>query len=142
MTVKSNMTKPDRKKRVKVNRNAVVVEYVVPEVVATEPELILEPEEVVAPEEVSQQPLVELSIDISDQLNKLMDESSYSGDCDDPISPVNSPNPKRKSRKPSAPKPMVNEKGEYLNPRTNRYVKTGTSAYKTLVKEGVIVLEN
>ena len=141
MTVKSSMTKPDRKKRVRVNREAVVVEYVVPEVVATEPELVVapEPELVVAPEEVSQQPLAELCLDISDQLNKLMDESSCVGD-DDPISPVNSP--KRRCRKPSAPKPMVNEKGEYLNPRTNRYVKTGTSAYKTLVKDGVIVLEN
>ena len=131
MTVKSNMTKPDRKKRVKVNRNAVVVEYVDPEpelVVAPEPELVVAPE----PE------LVELCIDISDQLNKLMDEGSYSGDCDDPISPVNSPNPKRKCKKPSAPRPLQNEKGEFLNPRTNRYVKSGTSAYKTLVKDGVI----
>ena len=139
MTVKSNMTKPDRKKRVRVNREAVVVEYVVPEVVAPEPELVVapEPELVVAPEEVSQQPLAELSI----ELDKLMDETSYSGDCDDPISPVNSPNPKRKCKKPSAPKPLQNERGEYLNPRTNRYVKSGTSAYKQLVKEGVI-LEN
>ena len=135
MTVKSNMTKPDRKKRVKVNRNAVVVEYVVPEVV---PELVPEvvAPEVVAPEEVSQDPVAELSIDISDQLNNLLDESSCVG-YDDPISPVNSP--KRRCKKPSAPKPLVNDKGEYLNPRTNRYVKAGTTAYKTLIKDGIIV---
>lgn len=135
MTVKSNMTKPDRKKRVRVNRDAVVVEYVVqdvvPEVVA--PEVVVPPE--VAPEEVSEQPLAELSVDISEQLDKLMDESSYVGE--DPISPVNSP--KRKPRKPSEPKPLMNERGEYLNPRTNRYVKKGTTAYKQLVNEGVIV---
>ena len=128
MTVKSNMTKPDRKKRVKVNR---VVDVV--------PELVPEPE-VVAPDVVVLQPL-ELSVNISDQLDKLMDESSCVGDCEDPTSPVNSP--KRKLRKPSEPKPMINEKGEYLNPRTNRYVKSGTSAYKQLVKDGIIVvLEN
>jgi hypothetical protein len=130
MTVKSNMTKPDRKKRVKINRDAVVVEYVVPELVVPD----------VAPDVVVPQPL-ELSIDISEQLDKLMDESSCVGDCEDPTSPVNSP--KRKLRKPSEPKPLVNERGEYLNPRTNRYVKSGTSAYKQLVKDGVIVvLEN
>jgi len=126
------MTKPDRKKRVRVNREAAVVEYVViaPEVVVPEvvvPEVVPEPEE---------QPLEELSVDISEQLDKLMDESSCVG-YDDPISPVNSP--KRKPRKPSEPKQLVNEKGEHLNPRTNRYVKVGTSAYKQLVKDGVIV---
>ena len=132
MTVKSSMTKPDRKKRVKVNREAVVVEYVVPEVV---PDLVVPEVAEVAPEpeEVSQEPpLAELSI----KLDKLMDESSYSGN-DDPISPVSSP--KRKSRKPSEPKPLINERGEYLNPRTNRYVKAGTSAYKQLVKDGVVI---
>ena len=129
MTVKSSMTKPDRKKRVKVNREA-VMEYVVPDVV---PEVVAP--EVVVPEVVAPEPLEELSI----KLELLMDESSCVGDCDDPISPVNSPNPKRRCKKPSAPKPMVNEKGEYLNPRTNRYVKSGTSAYKQLVKEGVLI---
>jgi len=137
------MTKVDKKRKVRVNRDAVVVEYevVAPEVIAPEviaPEIVapevvaLEPE----PEEVSEQPLEELSIE--PDLTKLMDESSCVGDYD-PTSPANSP--KRKSRKPSAPKPLVNEKNEYLNPRTNRYVKCGTTAFKQLVKDGVIVIE-
>jgi len=131
MPTKSSMTKSDKKRKVRVNRDAVVVEYVAPEPEIAPPEIAPEPEE------VSEQPLAELSVDISEQLDKLMDENSCVGD--DPISPANSPTPKRKPRKPSEPKPLVNEKGEYLNPRTNRYVKSGTSAYKQLVKEGVIV---
>jgi hypothetical protein len=132
MTVKSSMTKPDRKRKVRVNRDAAVVEYEVPEVV---PEVIPD----VAPEVVVPEPLEELSVDISEQLNKLMDESSCVGNDEDPISPINSP--KRNPRKPSAPKPLINSEGLYLNPRTNRYVKVGTSAYNKLVKDGVI-LEN
>ena len=37
-------------------------------------------------------------------------------------------------------KPLRNEAGCYLNPKTNRYVKENTSIFKKLVKEGVIVL--
>jgi len=130
------MTKSDKKKRVRVNRDAVVVEYIAPEVIAPEPKV--EPEEVFEPEEVSEQPLVEeLSINI--ELDKLMDESSCLGNCEDPTSPVNSPI--RKTKKPSAPKPLRNQAGDYLNPRTNRYVKVGTSAFKQLLKDKTIVEE-
>ena len=132
MPTKSSMTKPDRKKRIRVNRDAAAVVYIVPD----EPEVIAP--EIIAPEEVSQQPLAELSVDLSEQLDKLMVESSCVGE--DPISPVNSP---KRKRKPSAPKPLVNDRNEYLNPRTNRYVKKGTTAYNQLVKDGIIVdLEN
>jgi len=124
------MTKPDKKKRVRVNRDATAIEYVVPEIVpeiVPEPEIAPEPE----PEEVSQP----LELSIEPELDKLMDESSCLGNCEDPTTQV------RKTRKPSAPKPLINEKNEYLNPRTNRYVKCGTSAFKQLVKDGVIVIE-
>lgn len=163
MPVKSSMTKPDKKKKVKVNRDVVIV---IPEVAPEVPE---------TPEVVPEEPLVEVLkemgitdkneqvekvekarvfinlhgideaerlVDLMDEeerLVKLMDESSCAGDGYDPTSPVSSPKRVR-LKKPSAPKPLVNEKGEYLNPRTNRYVKSGTSAYKQLVKEGIIVV--
>jgi len=38
-------------------------------------------------------------------------------------------------------KPLRNEAGCYLNPKTNRYVKEGTANFKKLVKDKVIVLE-
>lgn len=160
MTVKSSMTKPDRKKKVKVNRDVVVVVHEVEVVPVPEvaPEVVPE----VAPEVVAEEPLVEVlkEMGITDkdkqveQLEKarvfidihgideaerlVMDESSCLGD-DDPISPVNSPK-RIRLKKPSVPKPLRNEKGEYLNPRTNRYVKKGTAAYTQLVKDGVIVV--
>ena len=37
-------------------------------------------------------------------------------------------------------KPLRNEAGCYLNPKTNRYVKENTAIFKKLVKEGVIVI--
>jgi hypothetical protein len=37
-------------------------------------------------------------------------------------------------------RPHRNEAGCYLNPLTNRYVKSGTANFKKLVKEGVIVV--
>ena len=46
---------------------------------------------------------------------------------------------KKRVRKVAEPKPLINDKGEFLNPRTNRYVKSGTSAYKQLVKDGIIL---
>lgn len=66
-------------------------------------------------------------------------EKDASSDEESPISPCESPKAKR-CKKESAPKPLQNEAGDYLNPRTNRYVKQGTAAFKKLVKEGVIVL--
>jgi len=80
-------------------------------------------------------------IDVAEKLVNLMeDELSSTGDSDDPISPASSPK-KIRLKKPSQPKPLVNEKGEYLNPRTNRYVKEGTTLYKQLVKDGIIKIE-
>ena len=38
-------------------------------------------------------------------------------------------------------KPLRNEAGCYLNPKTNRYVKEGTANFKKLEKDKVIVLE-
>jgi len=38
-------------------------------------------------------------------------------------------------------KPLRNDAGCYLNPKTNRYVKEGTANFKKLVKDKVIVLE-
>ena len=80
-------------------------------------------------------------VDVAEQMVNLLEKNlSSTEDSDDPISPVSSPK-KRKLRKPSDPKPLINERGEYLNSRTNRYVKSGTSVYKQLVKEGVIKIE-
>ena len=58
-------------------------------------------------------------------------------DC--PVSPCAS---KKRVKKVVEPKPPRNEKGEYLNSRTNRYVKEGTSSFKQLAKDGVIILES
>jgi hypothetical protein len=56
-----------------------------------------------------------------------------------PVSPCASP--KKRCKKMVEPKPLRNSDGLYLNPRTNRYVKEGTSAFKQLVKEGVIFVD-
>jgi hypothetical protein len=60
-----------------------------------------------------------------------------SSDEESPVSPCISPKVKR-CKKEVAPKPLQNEAGDYLNPKTNRYVKHGTSAFKKLVKEGLL----
>jgi len=62
-----------------------------------------------------------------------------SDDSDSPVSPCVSPKARR-VKKEAAPKAAVNEAGDYLNPKTNRYVKQGTAAFKRLVREGVIVV--
>jgi len=136
-----------------------VIPEVIPEVV---PEVIPEVIPEVVPEEIPE-PLAEFfaemgitnkdetlanarlfidthGIDVAEKLVNLMDELSSTGDSDDPISPASSPK-KIRLKKPSQPKPLVNEKGEYLNPRTNRYVKEGTTLYKQLVKDGIIKIE-
>lgn len=62
-----------------------------------------------------------------------------SSDEESPVSPCESPKMKR-VKKEVAPKALINEVGDYLNPKTNRYVKAGTAAFKKLVKEGLIIL--
>lgn len=62
-----------------------------------------------------------------------------SSDEESPVSPCESPKIKR-VKKEVAPKALINEAGDHLNPKTNRYVKAGTAAFKKLVKEGLIIL--
>lgn len=146
MTVKSNMTKPDRKKRVKVNRDVPamvinILEEVAEEVIEDMKEAVLEVvEEVVEKVEDFVENIV-LShpepLEEECSVCPPTDEEYDHEDC--PVSPCMVL--KKRVRKVVEPKPPRNDKGEYLNPRTNRYVKEGTLAFKLLVKEGVIVLD-
>jgi hypothetical protein len=178
MTIKSNMTKPERKKRVRVNRDipAVVIDTLedvadlvrdllpdiapetiikdiknviinveedvkeaVIEVVENVEELAVEMVEEVAEEVVhfvdnvhliEPEPLAEVS-----SMPPPTDEEYNDDNC--PVSPCLVS--KKRTKKVVEPKPLRNNAGDYLNPRTNRYVKQGTSAYKLLVKEGVFL---
>ena len=64
-------------------------------------------------------------------------EFPLSSDEESPVNLCISPKVKR-CKKEVPPKPLQNEAGDYLNPKTNRYVKHGTSAFKKLVKEGLL----
>ena len=145
MTIKSNLTKPDRKKRVKINRDVPplvlileeVAESLIEEVVEDVKEAVIEVVEKVeqAVEDfvenivLSPEPLEE-----SRSLPPPTDEEYDHPDC--PVSPCAVS--KKRVRKVAEQKPLRNSEGLYLNPRTNRYVKEGTSAYKQLVKDGVL----
>lgn len=142
MPIKSSMTKPDKTKRVKINRDVpplvLIMEEVAESVIEEVKEAVLEVvEEVVEKVEdfvenivlSHQEPLEE---DCS--VCPPADEEYDHPDC--PVSPCAVS--KKRVRKVVEPKPLINEKGEFLNPRTNRYVKTGTSMYKQLVKDGII----
>lgn len=146
MPIKSNMTKPDKKKRVRINRtnppevvhetSEEVVHEVVPEVIPeVVPEVVQEEEEKPV-DVVFEEHLGVLSEEpVSNQ--RMLIEPEDEENC--PISPCVSP---KKSRvKLFKQKPLRNEKGEYLNPITNRYLKEGTTAFNKLVKLGVITLE-
>lgn len=183
MTIKSSMTKPDRKKKVKVNRDipAVIVntlEDLVPDLV---PELVQDLLPDIAPETIIRdikkviieveenvkeavievvENVEEMAVEMVEELAEVAEQvveniclvepeplAEFSSlppppnddeyDCDNcPVSP-----PKKRTKKIVEPKPARNENGDWLNPRTNRYVKSGTSAFKNLVKDGVIVLE-
>ena len=144
MPIKSNMTKPDKKKRVKVNRDvpAVVInilEEIVEEVIEDVKEAVLEVvEEVVEKVEDFVEDFVLTHPEPLEESRSVCpptDDEYDHPEC--PVSPCAVS--KKRVKKLAEPKPLVNEKGEYLNPRTNRYVKAGTSAYKQLVKEGVIL---
>ena len=147
MTVKSNITKPDRKKRVKVNRNVPamvinILEEVAEEVIEDMKDAVLEVvEEVVEKVEDFVENIV-LShpepLEEECSVCPPTDDEYDHADC--PVSPCMVL--KKRVRKVVESKPLRNENGYFLNPRTNRYVKSGTSAFKQLVKEGVIVLEN
>lgn len=151
MTIKSNLTKPDRKRKVKVNRDvpAVVIdileqvaEEVIEEVIEDVKEAVIEVVEVVeqAVEDFVEnivlsnpEPLAEVSRSLPPP--PPTDEEYDDDNC--PVSPCAVS--KKRVRKVAEPKPLINDKGEFLNPRTNRYVKSGTSAYKQLVKDGIIL---
>jgi len=137
------MTKPDKKKRVKVNRDVpavvLILEEVAESVIEEVKEAVLEVvEEVVEKVEdfvenivlTHPEPLAEEC-----SVCPPADEEYDHPDC--PVSPCAVS--KKRVRKVAEPKPLVNERGEYLNKLTNRYVKQGTSAYKQLVKQGVIL---
>ena len=152
MTVKSSMTKPDKKKRVRINRDVKpvvveileevleqVVETVVEEVKESVFEVVEEVEQAVEQlienvEMSNNEPLAEVSRSLPPPPT---DEEYDHENC--PVSPCASP--KKRCKKVAEPKPLRNEKGEYLNPRTNRYVKEGTSAFKQLVKDGVLFMD-
>ena len=145
MTVKSNMTKPDRKKRVKVNRDvpAMVVnilEEVAEEVIEDVKEAVLDVVEEVeqAVEDFVENIVLSHQEPLGDEERPPPTDEEYDHEnC--PVSPCASP--KKRVKKVVEPKPLRNENGYFLNPRTNRYVKEGTSAFKQLVKDGVIILE-
>ena len=140
MPIKSSMTKPDKKRKVKVNRDVpAVVINILEEVVEDVKEAVLE-----VVEEVEQ--AVEIFVEniVLSHPEPLAEECSVCPPADEeydhpdcPVSPCAVST--KRVRKVVEPKPLQNDKGKYLNPRTNRYVKTGTSAYKQLVKEGVIL---
>jgi len=113
-----------------VEEAVIVVPLSVP---VPEPE---EEEAVVVPESLEElcQPIVE---DDSIMSAPVFDLSSSDEEC--PVSPCLSPKVKR-VKKEVAPKALINEAGDYLNPKTNRYVKVGTAAFKKLVKGGLLVL--
>jgi len=131
------MTKPDKKKRVKVNRDVPpvvinILEEIAEEVIEDVKEAVLEVVEEVVENVVLTHPE---PLEESRSVCPPTDEEYDHPDC--PVSPCAVS--KKRVKKVVEPKPLINEKGEFLNPRTNRYVKTGTSAYKQLVKEGVIL---
>jgi hypothetical protein len=161
------MNKLDKKKRVRINRDvpAIIVnilEEVAEEVIEDVKEAVLEVVEEVI-EDVKEAVLEvaekvedfveEVAEKVEDFVENIVlthpepleesrslplppaDEEYDDENC--PVSPCAVS--KKRVRKVAEPKPLINEKGEFLNPRTNRYVKQGTSAYKQLVKEGVIL---
>jgi hypothetical protein len=150
MTVKSNMTKQDKKKRVRINRDVKpvvlevleqIAESVVEEVVDELKEAVIEVVEEV--EQAVEQLIENIVLSHPETLEEIRSlpppptEDEYD-DKNCPVSPCASP---KKRCKKVVEKPLINEKGEYLNPRTNRYVKPGTSAFKQLVKDGVIFVD-
>jgi hypothetical protein len=159
MTVKSNMNKGDKKKRVRINRDvpAIIVnileevaEEVIEDVVEDLKDAVIEVVEKVEDfvEEVAEK--VEQAVEdfvenivlsnqepLGDEERPPPTDEEYDHEnC--PVSPCAVS--KKRVRKVAEPKPLRNERGEYLNKLTNRYVKQGTSAYKQLVKDGVIVV--
>ena len=139
MTVKSSMIKQDKKKRVRINRD---VKPVVVEVL----EQVLEQVVEVVVEEVKESVFDFVENNVLSHPEPLAEYCSVCPPADEeydhpdcPVSPCASP--KKRCKKVAEPKPMINENGLYLNPRTNRYVKSGTSAFKQLVKDGVIFLD-
>ena len=146
MPIKSNMTKPDKKKRVRINRDVkpVVVE-VLEEVAETLIEEVKEAVIEVVEEVVEKVEEVVENIVLSNP-EPLEEECSVCPPTDEEYDHENCPvSPcavsKKRVRKEVEPKPLRNSDGLYLNPRTNRYVKEGTSAFKQLVKEGVIFID-
>ena len=151
MPIKSNMTKPDRKRKVKVNRKVPamvinileeVAEEVIEEVVEDVKDAVIEViEDVVEVLEDFVENIVLSHLEPLEESRSLppppTDEDYVHPDC--PVSPCASPT--KRCKKVIEPKPLRNSEGLYLNPRTNRYVKTGTSAFKQLIKDGVIILE-
>lgn len=147
MPIKSNMTKPDKKKRVKVNRDVPplvlileeVAESVIQELGEDFKEAVIEVVEDVkeAVEDFVENIVLSHPEPLAEECSVCppADEEYDHPDC--PVSPCAVS--KKRVRKVAEPKPLRNEKGEWLNPRTNRYVREGTSAYKSLVKEGVIL---
>jgi len=136
MPIKSSMTKPDKKKRVKVNRDVPPVVINILEEIAEE--VIEDVKEEVVVEDFVENVVLPHPEHLEESRSlppPPADEEYDHPDC--PVSPCAVS--KKRVKKVVEPKPLINEKGEFLNPRTNRYVKTGTSAYKQLVKEGVIL---
>jgi hypothetical protein len=110
---------------------------VVPEVVVPE-DLIIVPE-VVVPEDL----IIVPEVVVPDELHVVPDESLELTPeefiCESSVLPDECL--EELPLKMLKEKPLRNEAGCYLNPKTNRYVKEGTTIFKKLVKEGVIVLE-
>jgi len=173
------MTKPERKKRVRVNRDipAVVIdtlEDLVPELVRDlvpdiAPETIIKDikKVIIEVEEPVKEAVIEVVENVEEMAVEMVEELAEVAeqvveniclvepeplavsslppppideeyDCDNcPVSPCAVS--KKRVRKIVEPKPARNENGDWLNPRTNRYVKVGTSAYKQLVKDGIIL---
>lgn len=147
MPTKSSMTKPDKKKKIRISRDVPeviinILEEVAEEVIEDVKEAVLEVvEEVVEQVEDFVENIVLSHPEPLEESRSLppppSDEDYDHPDC--PVSPCAS---KKRVKKVVEPKPPRNEKGEYLNSRTNRYVKEGTSSFKQLVKDGVIILES
>ena len=146
MPIKSSMTKLDRKRKVKINRNVPpvvinILNEIAEEVIEDVKEEVAEVAEVAEKIEDFVDNIVLTHPEHLEESRSLppppADEEYDDENC--PVSPCAVS--KKRVRKVVEPRPLRNEKGEFLNPRTNRYVKQGTSAYNQLVKDGVILEE-
>ena len=57
---------------------------------------------------------------------------------EEPVFDEDEPSSKRQ-KKIKLDKPLINNAGDYLNPLTNRYVKTNSQLFKKLVRDGIIL---